>query len=91
MTPASAEIAGHLVHFVTEGHSVHEHVEHTENKEHGCSGPYHMCVCHTTVVFVVAKPSTEASPSIENAEDIPLADQGSADGHRRAVFRPPIA
>ena len=90
MTPASAEIAQQIVHLVTEGHLAEEHADHTEDKEHGCSGPYHMCVCHSTVVFVVSVTLTETKPLI-GAETVVLGpEQAEEDGHRRLVFRPPI-
>jgi hypothetical protein len=90
MTPASAEIAQQLVHVVTEGHFANEHAAHTEDKEHGCSGPYHLCVCHSTVVFVVSVTLTDNEPIIGTETVVLGLEQAEEDGHSRSVFRPPI-
>jgi hypothetical protein len=90
MTTASGEIAEHIIHMITEGHSVHEHIDHTADKEHGCSGPYHMCVCHSTILFVVSAPAVETMPVHGNPNIFALVEQVEGDSHQRSLFRPPI-
>lgn len=93
MTPASGEIVENLVHLVATGHTAHAaHDEpHQQGPEHDCSGPFHVCACHSSVVFTEAVAEATGSvsaPVARNAWAYPVEPR---DGCLNAVFRPPIA
>ncbi len=79
MTPGSTEIAQNVYHLVFEGHDAHDHPEHAEDEEHGCSGPYHMCACHSTVAFQVAPPRPVGDALVVNKAVLVTAARVAAD------------
>ena len=94
MTPGAGELTENIVHLVTSGHTAHTlHDGHQEptSDEHGCSGPFHVCECHSTTNFLVAavgqiviSPRPIDDPARHTAHT-------KADGFVAGVFRPPIA
>ena len=93
--PASGELTRDLVHLIATGHTEHEsgsaHAEHAEHDgaEHGCSGPYHACVCHQTVAFA---PPAVAPGAVAPSMCVVVVDQTAAPGPsgvRGSLFRPP--
>lgn len=94
MTPASGEIVENLVHLVATGHAAHAaHDEpHQQGPEHGCSGPFHVCACHSSVAFTGAVAEAIGSVSVPAAHDVRWAYAVEpSDGCLHGVFRPPIA
>lgn len=97
MTPGSAELVENAFHLVQHGDVAHDGSPghgHTESgDEHGCSGSYHICVCHHTTAFVasavvgvaalVVFPPVTSHPGLRG-EDAPASFDLSD------IFRPPI-
>lgn len=58
MTPGLVEVTENLWHLATTGHSAHAPgmgADHAPaGDEHGCSGSFHLCSCHATVVAELA-------------------------------------
>lgn len=95
MAPGSGELTENAIYLVTEGHTAHavDEAEHqSTNDEHGCTGIFHTCQCHTSVLFNL--PTT-----ISTVEYLPttvltyrMNIQGiRAEGHMRDLERPPRA
>jgi hypothetical protein len=96
MVPGAAEATEYVVHWVHHGDSAHAasagHAERDGDDEHGCSGAYHLCLCHHATGFAAAttRPTLVQPPSIdlplpawrlETPRSVELSD----------IFRPPIA
>jgi len=95
MVPGSLELTESLAHVALHGDTAHgDRDGHTPSDgadEHGCSGGYHLCVCHHATGFLVPRgvdverPPTSLLSDRPSAIDIaPCADLGR-------IFRPPIA
>lgn len=94
MTPGASELAENVVHLVTHGDSAHsdEHSGETESDEHGCSGPYHACVCHHTSSFVTVAVRANVAAAISvNVPTPGDATWGLDSGYVAEVDRPPQA
>lgn len=95
MTPSAGELLENVVHLVTKGHAAHAFHDdaHTPtDPEHGCSGPFHVCCCHSSIVFTA--PLVAADVSAPVATDTNLGGRHESvlpHGHLRRLFRPPIA
>ena len=93
MLPGTSELTENLFHLVANGHLAHaiDDADHEpKGDEHGCSGPFHVCQCHSSTGFVLADASLVL--------DVPETSQtfwgelsSTADGHLSNLFRPPIA
>jgi len=87
------ELVEQVVHWTATGHSAHDGDEDHEpaTGEHGCSGSFHACSCHSTASFVVAQAPIVEAPLVRAVCPLweivdPFAMRAPA-----AVFRPPIA
>ncbi|MEQ8280812.1 MAG: hypothetical protein RMA76_28840 [Deltaproteobacteria bacterium] len=90
MTP-SIEVAENAVHLVLEGHTAHavDDEHHDTTGEHGCTGIFHACVCHASPLFVASEAGIVEPQTRPDA--VPgHAGATQADGHGRALLRPPI-
>ena len=96
LTPMASEVTESLVHWVTDGHSAHAYEDaahHSDEPEHGCSGSFHVCPCHSSVTFAVLTENTAQSVDLVPLDMVvhALSDDSPADGYRTTFFRPPIA
>lgn len=93
MVPGASEFIENAWHLATEGHLAHaiddaEH--HPEDEEHGCSGAFHFCSCHTTPSFLgAARVARVLEPLVVDvaAGEVP---RPITDAHVFGVYRPPI-
>jgi hypothetical protein len=66
MAPGAGEIVENVVHLLAEGRAAHElaDADHApQGSEHGCSGTFHRCHCHSSTAFV----GDAEAPEIEAA------------------------
>lgn len=93
MIPGAGEFAENLMHFAAHGHAAHavDDAEHEpQGDEHGCSGPFHVCQCHSSVSFLlVDAPAVLAVP--DSKQHYWCDTVAEAAGHPKSLFRPPIA
>jgi hypothetical protein len=94
MTPASGEILENAVHLILAGHTAHALADEThqpDEPEHGCSGPFHVCPCHSpTPLTAPGVTSALGSPAPRESRAAGWAEAGPFDGYLDGVFRPPI-
>ncbi len=95
LVPGAFEATENLVHLATSGtlaHSGNDSSRYAPGAEHDCSGVFHTCACHSSVLVTV--PAEAKAP----AADLP--DLGSpldrdtrllASGFPDRLYRPPIA
>ncbi|QQR89792.1 MAG: hypothetical protein IPJ88_16690 [Myxococcales bacterium] len=93
--PGLGELVESAVHFAVHGHSAHalSDTEHqSQEAEHGCSGPFHLCPCHSTVAYTMqAAVSGVVAPARDDARPKWWIDgDGPTDAHLAGVFRPPL-
>ncbi len=98
MMPGAVALAQDGLHWLVEGHTVHDSAaghEHNESgsDEHGCSGPYHFCGCHTSAPFVASSVLDPRTPATQPPKANQIAGLGSPipSLHLDPLFRPPIA
>jgi hypothetical protein len=95
MTPSAGEIAESVVHLVTEGHTAHaveDDAHQPEGAEHGCSGPFHVCSCHSTTAFTAAFAAADlGAPVLKETELGWWYEDAPPERYLESVFRPPIA
>lgn len=95
MTPGSGELAENLVHLLANGHTAHafDDAEHQpQGNEHCCSGPFHVCQCHTSTGFIVGVKHNRLGTALVRGERLSWAcEEVEAEGHSVSLFRPPIA
>jgi hypothetical protein len=95
MVPGAGEFLESAVHLVQTGHTAHALAdgEHDpEGAEHGCSGPFHVCQCHSTIAFTAAPETSGLVAPASAYRDVGWwLDDTYAEGHRSGIFRPPIA
>ncbi len=95
MTPGSGELTENIVHLVMNGHTAHalDDADHQpEDDEHGCSGPYHVCQCHTSTGFLAGVGDVRLGAAFAAGARLSWgAEDAKADGCLAGVFRPPIA
>jgi len=95
MAPGSIELTESVAHLVVHGDTAHGDAEGHDKQdgtdEHGCSGGYHLCVCHHATGFVVPLGvAMNRLPAL--AAGAPLSLAGLAPGAELGrIFRPPIA
>jgi hypothetical protein len=95
MVPGSLELTESIAHLVVHGDTAHAdsegHGEPGGADEHGCSGGYHLCVCHHSTGFVVPLGMAVDRPVAPEAGG-PAVETGSAPSAAVGrIFRPPIA
>lgn len=95
MVPGSNEILENVFHLAREGHLAHAlpDAEHqSTDVEHGCSGPFHLCPCHTSISFLTGVFAGEDQPQACSEPGVSWCTHDSdADAHLSGIFRPPIA
>jgi hypothetical protein len=95
MTPSAGEITENLVHLLTKGHTAHavrDDAHQPTDPEHGCSGPFHVCTCHSSTAFTVARATVDVGATIRNETEVGWSTESTlSEGYLEAVFRPPIA
>ena len=55
MMPGALELAENAIHLLRHGDTAHADTSHAgdrDDDEHGCSGTYHACTCHSSSLFV---------------------------------------
>lgn len=97
MTPMAAEVTESVLHLLTEGHTAHsvaDDAHHPDEPEHGCSGLFHLCPCHSAVVSAAVSPqqlAIDVTVATGDAGFGAWTEDAPSDGHLESVFRPPIA
>jgi hypothetical protein len=95
MTPASGEILENAVHLVLAGHAAHalpDDGHQPDEPEHGCSGPFHICACHSPTPLTASRVTTVFGTLAPRESEVAgSTESGPVDGYLNGVFRPPIA
>ena len=95
MAPGTSEIVENVFHLLAEGHAAHElaDADHApQGEEHGCSGTFHMCHCHSSTTFVSGAGAPEVEAAAEHRQRLSWdVDDARAEGCRADMFRPPAA
>ena len=95
MTPGAGEFAENIVHLAINGHTAHaldDAAHQSEGDEHGCSGPFHFCQCHTSTPFTITMQVTDMDSALMLLQSFRWrAEEVISDGFLLDVFRPPIA
>lgn len=95
MTPAAGEVVENAVHLVLTGHTahaLHDGAHQPDSPEHGCSGPFHICHCHSSVSFTAPCVAVDVgAPFPRDVEVVWFDHDVPSEAHRDGVFRPPIA
>ena len=96
LAPGAAEMTEYAVHWVEHGDGAHAegagHEERDGTDEHGCSGSFHMCLCHHGTGFVTSAAPVAVVAVAARGRVIPFwrhrTPSSVAGGD---IFRPPIA
>lgn len=95
MTLGSGEVVENALHLLSEGHAAHElaDAEHApRGAEHGCSGTFHLCHCHSSTAFVGDAETPEIEAAAEHRRLLSWElDDARAEGCPADMFRPPSA
>lgn len=93
LVPRSGALIEDFVHVLETGHTLHDSGHHEEPPtEHGCSGPYHSCPCHSTVQFIASGEVARLPVTPAAEANVPTMIQVvRGTEHRRGVERPPSA
>lgn len=95
MAPGATEVVENVLHLFAEGHAAHALADadhERQGDEHGCSGTFHMCHCHSVVSFLTGASSPEVEAASEHRHDVLCSvDDTRADGCSAEMFRPPAA
>ena len=99
LTPGTGELTLDLVHYAINGDTHHQteveedHNHDTQNTEHGCSGPYHVCGCHASVVFTPSFVSVSFSIIPPQHLYLPswFEEFSTNNGFSGPPFKPPIS
>lgn len=95
MTPGALELTENAVHLIRHADTAHAdgaHAEDSDRDEHGCSGTYHACTCHSSPHFVDNSQSPRtAGPVRVRAEAPPARPELADSGFVREIDRPPRA
>lgn len=93
MVPGVIELTLDLTHIALWGHSPHDesevHHEQGLGDEHGCSGPFHACVCHSSSQMVVADELASGPLDEAVALEPPRLDRPAPSRYLERLFRPP--
>ncbi|MFH2009246.1 MAG: hypothetical protein ABI333_21835 [bacterium] len=93
--PGTLEATENLLHLVTHGDLAHQvpHADHHEpGGEHDCSGLFHSCVCHSSILVTVSDlgGAVAAPPPHVGRHLIHVSDRTTS-GFPDRLYRPPIA
>lgn len=95
MFPGSAQLAENVVHMVFEGHGAHalDDEEHTKIcEEDACSGGFHSCPCHCSVVFLTSNARVEVPTRHDVISAFARGEVRTPDdSERSSLQRPPRA
>ncbi|MBT8451571.1 MAG: hypothetical protein KJO40_06365 [Deltaproteobacteria bacterium] len=95
MAPGASEIVENVFHLLAEGHAAHALADadhEPQGEEHGCSGTFHMCHCHSSVTFLTGTAAPEIEAASEHRQNARCdVDDLRAEGCRADMFRPPSA
>lgn len=95
MTPAGGEITENVVHLLTKGHTAHaidDDAHEPDSPEHGCSGPFHVCSCHSSTAFTASFAAVDVGSAVPRETGVGWwYEDAPAEGYLDSVFRPPIA
>lgn len=95
MMPSAGELVENVSHLVANGHIAHaipDASHQPDDPEHGCSGPFHTCICHQSTSFLVGVATVSLRVQAGLAWDLRwFPDEPSASSYLASVFRPPIA
>jgi hypothetical protein len=86
--PGAGEVTENLVHLSLHGHTAHaaghadDHAK--PGAEHGCTGPFHVCSCHTSTPFELTRAAK--LPSLRST----LAELAAPPLHLLARPHPPL-
>jgi hypothetical protein len=93
MTPGALELTENAIHLVTHGDRAHagaDHGEDSDTDEHGCSGTYHACTCHSSPQFADNAVAIRAvAPAAVTRVHARRADAMLDSGFVRGIDRPP--
>ena len=96
MFPSSLELVQDATHLLADGHTRHDisagHHDDEPTDEHGCSGPYHICICHSSSAFVIGLPDNLiVVHDIRPFRIVERLATPAPSGHLDRLFRPPTA
>jgi hypothetical protein len=95
LIPGTFEATENLVHLVAHGdmaHSADHSAHHEPDAEHDCSGLFHSCLCHSSVLVTIAMSgSTLAVPPPRAGSHLIRNLDRSTSGYPDRLYRPPIA
>lgn len=95
MMPGALEMTENALHLLEHGDTAHadaDHVEDGEADEHGCSGTYHACTCHSSPHFVDSSVAPSVTASIPSSRSAALVTSALLDsGIVFGIDRPPQA
>jgi hypothetical protein len=93
MTPGALELTENAVHLVRHADTAHadgDHAEDSDRDEHGCSGTYHACTCHSSPHFVDNSVAPRAAaPLPAPTVRLPVIVAPVDSGFARDIDRPP--
>lgn len=95
MAPGAGEIVENVFHLLAEGHAAHalaDAAHEPQGEEHGCSGTFHMCHCHSSTTFVSGAGAPEVEAAAEHRQPVSWdVNDAHPEGCRADMFRPPSA
>ena len=92
LCPGVGELAENAGYLLSHGHLAHassdDHDDHPAGPEHGCTGTFHMCPCHSTPLTLL--PTADLKGPAHLRADV-IAEQrfGTGAGISGEVYRPP--
>lgn len=96
LAPGAAEMTEYAVHWAQHGDSAHAddagHEQGDGTDEHGCSGSFHMCLCHHGAGFVTSPaPLAVVAATIRHRVVSFWRHRTPSSVAAGDIFRPPIA
>lgn len=91
--PTLVDLSAHALTVDATIESAARHHDEHEDSERGCSGPFHVCACHTPSLVGVFRRGVEVrvDPPAMSAAAPPESFARGRAGFRSSIFRPPIA
>lgn len=93
LVPGVSEVVENLVHVAIHGHAAHARPSgdrHSEpGPEHGCNGTFHLCSCHASLSYLVAKPLPPLRSRPPDALSRPRERASLHTGYHHIPERPP--
>ncbi len=91
-TPGAFEAIEDLLHVAYDGHTAHDAGHDAHEREHGCTGTFHVCSCCASPMFVASAIGLAIhDPIAVTIEQTPRVPDGARPAHTRPVYRPPAA